>query len=309
MSAVIQSGIATTDPSLAWPNVDRKTKGGKTINIPFWNRLVDDTDDTDDEVLSDSTALTVNPLSSGESAAVIHARGKAWGANDLAGYFAGSDPIRAIADMVAEYWTVKQQKLLIKTLKGVFAAATMADSVNNISAKSGSDGLISSNAMIDTIYKIGDANEKISGVMMHSEVMRKLAELNLISTIRDADGKVLYKAYLEKRVIMDDALAPDTITVDSASKKAYPIYFFGQGAIAFNEDTTGLETETDRDILAGDSVMTSRRFFTMHPRGISWTGTAAGVTPSNTELATGTNWKLADVRKNVAITKLIARVD
>jgi hypothetical protein len=291
--------------------MDRKTKGGKVINIPFWKRLVDDDDEaaSDDEVLSDSTALTVNNLSSGESAAVIHARGKAWGANDLAGYFAGDDPMMAIANMVAEYWTLKQQKLLIKTLDGVFAAATMASSLNNISTTTGDSGIISSSAMIDTMYLLGDANSKLSGVLMHSAVMAKLAKLNLITTVRDADGKVMYPAYLEKRVIVDDALVPATITVDSASKKAYPLYFFGAGAISFNEDTTDMTIETDRDILAGDNVLTSRRFFTMHPRGIAWQGTAAGVTPTNTELATGTNWKLVDARKNVAITKLIARVD
>lgn len=291
--------------------MDRKTKGGKTINIPFWKRLVDDDDEaaSDDEVLSDSTALTVNNLSSGESAAVIHARGKAWGANDLAGYFAGDDPMMAIANMVAEYWTLKQQKLLIKTLDGVFAAATMASSLNNISTTTGDSGIISSSAMIDTMYLLGDANSKLSGVLMHSAVMAKLAKLNLITTVRDAEGKVMYPAYLEKRVIVDDALVPATITVDSASKKAYPLYFFGAGAISFNEDTTDMTIETDRDILAGDNVLTSRRFFTMHPRGIAWQGTAAGVTPTNTELATGTNWKLVDARKNVAITKLIARVD
>ena len=44
-------------------------------------------------------------------------------------------------------------------------------------------------------------------------------------------------------------------------------------------------------------------------RGIKWIGTPAGVTPTNAELADGSNWQLAEDRKNVAITKLIARVD
>ena len=46
----------------------------------------------------------------------------------------------------------------------------------------------------------------------------------------------------------------------------------------------------------------------MHPRGVRWIGTPAGQTPSNTELATSTNWALADDRKNVAIALLKAKV-
>lgn len=307
LNAVIASGIATKDPDLQWGNTTRRVKGGKTINIPFWKNII--SDDDDDEVLSDSVSLTVNNITSDESKAAIHARGKAWSVNDLARYFSGDDPMGAIADMTAGFWANKEQKLLLKSLEGVFACSDMADSKLDISTKSGSDGIVSSNALIDAIYKLGDANGKIQGMMMHSAVMNKLVKLNLISTIRDAEGKILYDSYLSKRVIVDDAIAPVEVTVDESTKYAYPIYFFGAGAVSFNEDTANISNKTDEDILADDTVLAQRRYFVMHPRGMSWEGTASGVTPSYEELADGSNWKLADARKNVAITELLARVD
>jgi hypothetical protein len=36
--------------------------------------------------------------------------------------FSGSDPMRAIADLVAEYWARDDQKTLLNILTGIFAA-------------------------------------------------------------------------------------------------------------------------------------------------------------------------------------------
>ena len=56
--------------------------GGSLINMPFWSDLTGD-----DEILSDSSSLAVNPISSGQDKAVLYMRGKAWGVNDLAKCF------------------------------------------------------------------------------------------------------------------------------------------------------------------------------------------------------------------------------
>lgn len=302
LNAVIASGIATRDPNLIFPNVGAKVKGGKTIHIPFWKSLVD-ADDADDEVLSDSAGLTINNIEAGESEAAINVRGKAWGANDLAKYFGGSDPMLAIADMNAAYWANRFQHVLIKSLEGATTgnSAALKDHVLDISGKTDTAAVVSSEAIVDAIYKMGDHANTLTGLMMHSQVMAKLVKLNLIQTIRDADNNIEYNYYMGKRVIVDDALV--------GTSGAYPIYFFGQGAVAFNEDTDGLElTETDRDKLSGTDVLISRRAFVMHPRGLKWVGTPVGTTPTNAELATPANWELADSLKNVPITKLVAKL-
>ncbi len=306
LNAVINSGIATRDAGLVFPDTSRQVKGGKTIHIPFWKSLIQDTSDDEDEVLSDSTALTPNALSAGESVAVVNCRGKAWGVNDLARYFAGDDPMGAIGDMNAAYWANRFQNVLVKSLEGITVGtnAALKDHVLDITAQTGGADVLSSGAMIDAIYKLGDHASLLSGLMMHSAVAGKLAKLNLISTVRDADGKVLYDEYFGKRVIVDDALKPE-----DADGKNFPIYFFAEGAIAFNEDTNGLIlTETERDKFGGNDYLISRRAFVMHPRGLKWVGTPAGATPTNAELATATNWELADNLKNIPITKLLCHI-
>lgn len=102
-SALWQSGIVG-DPDV---EIAFGSKGGSTVNMPFWNDL-----DGESEVLSDSKALTVNNITSDQDIAILHARGKAWGANDLAKALSGDDPLGAVGDLVADYWSREFQGII-----------------------------------------------------------------------------------------------------------------------------------------------------------------------------------------------------
>ena len=82
----------------------------------------------------------------------------------------------------------------------------------------------------------------------------------------------------------------------------------GELLYAYNENNVLATYEQDRDILAKQDVFTSTRVFTMHPRGVKWVGTPTGSTPSNSELATSTNWALVEAPKNVAIAQVLTKV-
>ena len=56
----------------------------------------------------------------------IHNDGNAWSWNHLATVVAGDDPALALANFMADYWNRQNQYMLISSLKGVFAAASMA---------------------------------------------------------------------------------------------------------------------------------------------------------------------------------------
>lgn len=288
-SALLQSGICSADSNIVMG------AGNTIVNLPFWKNLTGD-----DEILSDSNAMTVGNISTGKDIACVHLRGRAWSANDLASLLAGDNAMTAIGNKTADYWAKQIQKVLINSLEGAFSATSVNGLVNDISAGSGSASVISADAMIDTVAKLGDNADTLTGVMMHSAVMFKLLKMDLIDFIPASEGKASLTTYMGKRVIVDDSL--------TATGDAYPIYFFGDGAVAFNEGTNVINVETDRDKLAGDDFLITRRQFTMHPRGIKWKGTPTGVTPSNTELATGTNWELVEDIKNVGITKLICKL-
>ena len=283
-SAFLNSGIASSDPTVVI------TKGGRTVNIPFWKNLTGTAD-----VLSDSDALTVNNISAATDIAAIHARGVAYGVNSLAELFSGDDPMAAIGNKLADNWAVELEKVLINTLTGVFGVAEMADSINDQSAN-----VLTADIMTDSMFLLGDNFSQIGAIAMHSMVLAKLKKLDLVEDVLPSELKPGYSTYMGKRIIVDDALAPNS--------GVYNVYFFANGAIAYNENAEFSTLKTDEDILADESIIASRRVFTMHPRGVKWVGTAAGATPTNAELATASNWALVDDRKNVGLSLLKVKV-
>lgn len=285
-SAFIDSGIATSDPSITLSD------GGKTIKVPFFKDI-----DEDDEVLEDGgTGLTVHNIDTAKSVAVVHARGVAYGASDLSKVFSGADPMAAIASKLGNLWARKMQKVALASLEGIFKLDEMADSI----ADHTSD-VLTADMMADALFLLGDNFDKIQSVAMNSAVLAKLKKLDLIDVIQPSTLGPGYYTYMQKRVIVDDSIA--------ASNGVYPIYFFGAGALSYNENKEMAMVETERKPKEGFDNIYSRRFFTMHPRGLQWKGTSVvGETPTNSELATKANWALAADRKNVAICLLKARV-
>lgn len=279
-SALYQSGIIANNPEL-----DKlASSGGTIINMPYWDDL-----DGEDEVLSDEEALTPSKITAGQDAAVLLMRGKAWSANDLAKALSGSDPMAAIGDLVAEYWVRRMQAMLIAELKGVFTAKNMANKVLDISAKD-TGNAINGETFLDALQLMGDAKDRLTGVIMHSATETQLRKNNLIQTELDSNNKPI-SLFMEKRVIVDDS-CPYT-------DGTYTTYLFGQGAIGLGNGAAPVPTETDRDSLAGDDILINRKHCIIHPRGVRWVGTPAGSSPTNAELATGTNW--SRVYENKAI--------
>lgn len=284
LSALVQSGIVVPNPEL-----DRlASSGGKTINMPYWNDLTGD-----DEVLSDSGALTPQKITAEQDIAVLLMRGKAWSANDLAKALSGDDPMRAIGDLVAAYWARMEQKTLINTLNGSMGSSGMTGNVSDISTETGDAAKISGEAFLDAAQKLGDAKDRLVAIAMHSAVETYLAKLNLIEYVRESDANPRVPYYMNKRVIVDDGMP--------VAAGVYTSYLFGQGAIGRGEGQAPVPVETDRDSLAGDDILINRRHFILHPRGIAWKGSAAGASPTNAELGTTTNWERKYENKNIRI--------
>lgn len=281
LSALYQSGIISASPEL-----DRlASSGGRLLNMPYWHDL-----SGDDEVLSDTNPLTPDKITAGQDVAVLHLRGKAWAANDLAKALSGDDPMRAIADLVAAYWARQWQKLLIASLKGVFASPSMADNVHEADVFNGEN-------FLDASYKLGDAEERLTALAVHSATYASMRKQDLIEFIPDSQGKPI-PYYMGKRVIVDDGLPVE----DDAGGKIYTTYIFGDGAIGYGEGGAPVPTETDRDSLQGDDILINRRHFILHPRGVKFTDSSvAGAAPTNAELENPNNWERVYEPKNVRI--------
>ena len=285
LSELIQSRIVQNDPTF-----DKLAlSGGRLLNMPFWNDLTGE-----DEVLSDQNPLDVNRITSGQDKAVLLMRGKAWGANDLARALSGDDPMAAIGDLVAGYWVRRMQDALISILTGVFASPSMVGNVLDISGQQAPDNAINASTFIDAQQLLGDAKDRLTGVMMHSAVEASLIKQNLITWDVIEGGTTRVKRFLGKRVIVDDRCP--------AAGGVYTTYLFGEGAIAYGNGNPPVPTETDRDSLAGDDILINRKHFILHPRGVAFQDVnVADSSPTNLELADGDNWDRVYENKNIRI--------
>src|SRR5690625_4545073 len=280
LSVIYQSGIVANTSEF-----DRlASSGGTTVAMPYWEDLTGD-----DEVLTDSGALTPGKITADQDQARRQARGRAWGVNELAPLLAGDDPMKAIGDLVAGYWSRRMQAVLLSTLGGVFASATMAGNVHDITAGTGDAALINGNTFIDATQKLGDAKGQLTGVLMHSITEAYLAKQQLIEYVQEAGQSDRVPTYMNKRVIVDDGIPFDTTDSETTT------YLFGPGAVALgNGDGLGAvtPTETDRDSLAGEDYLINRRVYILHPRGVKWTEAEIdGAFPTNAELADADNWQ------------------
>jgi hypothetical protein len=194
LSKIVSSGIASSDARLD----GLVTHGGKLINMPFWQPLTGD-----DEVLSDSVALTPDKIAADADVAALLIRGKAFSANELAGALAGSSPMNAIALQFAGWWVRQEQKVLISILNGIFASALSGTHTNDISGDSGAAAVIGAVAILDTKQLLGDAADQLTALAMHSAVYTTLQKQNLITFVPDSDGKVQFPTYLGYRIIVD----------------------------------------------------------------------------------------------------------
>lgn len=285
-SALISSGLVTQSAQLN----ELVSGGGRTMNMPFWRRISGDS-----EVLTDAAPLTPGKIGTAADIAVMHFRGKAWGANELASAIAGDSAIDAIASMIAEYWVREEQKILIATLTGVFASAAMAaEHVHDVSTEQ-----ISAENTLDAKQLLGDAADQIAAIIMHSKTYTTLQKQNLIEYIPNARGEIVIPTYLGYRTVTDD-------TVPYAGN-VYDTYLLADGVIGRGDGTpTDLTpVETDRDSLAGEDYLINRRAFVLHPLGVKWTGAnIASTSPSNDELKTGANWERVYERKHIGMVLL-----
>lgn len=288
LSALYQSGIVSNNAEF-----DRLASEPAPIHhMPFFEDLTGDA-----EIVTEGNKLTPAKITSNQDVSTTIRLAKAWAATDLSAQLSGKDPMEAIATLVAKYWERQRQKVLLRILKGVFSSEKMkAEHVYDVSSKAGKLANISASAFIDALQLLGDAQDQLTGVIMHSKTKSYLKQQNLISTERDSNS-VEFETYQDRRVIVDDGCPLDG--------DVYTTYLFGQGAIALgNGNPEGfIATETDREKLMGSGIdyLINRQCFIMHPRGIKWTNTArANVeTPTFKELENPTNWERVYDKKQI----------
>jgi hypothetical protein len=306
-SRLVQSGIMSVDPAVS----ALLAGGGLTFNVPSFKDL-----DNDDENIStddETSDATPNKIGTATEVAVRLNRNQSWSSMDLTAALAGADPMAAIASRVGEYWARRLQAAAIATMKGVLLDNTAnfsGDYTNDISGASFVAGVtdFSAEAFLDAAVTMGDSQEDLVGVIIHSVVYNRMQKNNLIDFIPDSQGNITIPTFLGRRVIVDDGM-PVTAGV-------YDSWLFGPGAMRLGMASPDTPTEVDRKPAAGDGggqdVLHSRVQWAIHPVGHAYTGTAPNGGPSNAattnNLAIATSWnRVFSERKQIKFARLITR--
>lgn len=302
LSAIFQSGIVAHNDEF-----DRlASEAARNHNMPFFEDLSGDA-----EAILEDVKMTPAKIGSNKDVSTTIFRQKMWGATNLSAALAGSDPMKAIGDLVAGYWAREKQKELLAILAGIFGTYTpsggsattpMADHILDITgASSAAAKIISAEAVIDALQLLGDAQNQLTGIIMHSATKSTLKKKDLIETERDSNN-VEFETYQGRRVIVDDGCP--------VSSGTYTTYLFGNGAFAYgNGSPVGfVPTEVDRDKQTGAGIdyLINRQAFILHPRGIQYTGAVRvnTETPIRSELANAANWNPVYESKQLRIVAL-----
>lgn len=303
LSALFNSGIVSNNAEFD----ALASQASPLVTMPFFEDLTGES-----EQVIEGEDLTDNKITSNKDVAAVIRRAKMWSSTDLAAALAGADPMKAIGDLVAQFWARDMQKELVAILNGVFgtipevkepqkaAETRLASNLLDITGNSGAAANWSGSAFIDAEQKLGDAKAQLTGICMHSATEAYLKKQNLIETVQPSND-VAFGTYQGKRVIIDDGCPYDSKT------KSYTTYLFGNGAVALgNGNPVGfVPTETDRAKRKGSGVdyLINRRTSILHPRGIAFTNANVAKTegPSRVELADPTNWNPVYEPKQIRI--------
>ncbi len=306
-SALYQSELVVDDPRVT----ELAMGGGSIFHMPFWNDLTA----TESNVGSDDPAQESTPekIRADDERAHKHFRNQSWASMDLASAVAGDDPMKRVADLVADYWARDMQNTLIASLDGVIAdnvANDSGDMVHDVATDAvgapADAELIGPDAVITAKQTMGDAAEDLTAIAMHSVPYSRLQKLDQIdfrnTSEKGSAGGLQIPFYLGYRVIVDDGCP----AVVGTNRITYTSYLLGRGSVALGEGRARVPVEVDRLPATGkgegQEVLYNRRHFILHPRGIDFTAaTVTGKSPTNTELRLATNWNRVYQRKSIRV--------
>jgi hypothetical protein len=314
-SRLVEAGVITRDGAIDL----LLAGGGLTFNTPSFRDLDDDAENVSTD--NEASSSTPNKIGSSQEISVRLSRNQSWSTMDLAAVLAGADPATAIANRVARYWTRRLQAVTLATMAGVFAdndaaptgtdTHTTGDMTVDVSGGGYVAGVtdFSAEAMIDAATTMGDSAEDLTAIVVHSIVYSKMQKNNLIDVIPDAEGRATIPTFLNRRVIIDDAMP-------NPSAGIFHTWLLGANAVRWGMGSPAVPTETDRLPAAGDGggqeVLHNRVEWTLHPTGHAYIGTAPSGGPSNAatanNLAAAGSWsRVWPERKQIKIARLVTR--
>ena len=294
---LLRAGVLRVRPDLG--NMLSDQTGGNIITVPMKGLL-------DGEVLNydGSTNITSTSTDTFSQTMVVVGRAKAWTERDFSYDITGGvDFMDNVAQQVSKYFENVDQDTILAILKGVFAInnADIQKHIYDITADQTSN-VFSATTLNTAINRASGENKGIYKVaIMNSDVATSLENLQLLEYMKynDANGiqRDLGIATLNGRIVLIDDSA--TSEVDSSGQTPvtnYITYVLGDGAFDYLDCGAKVPYEMSRDpkTNGGQDTLYARQRKLFAPRGISWKGASSIISPTATQLATGTNWEIVN---------------
>ena len=308
-TAFFESGMAVRNGLLD----SLASSAGKVAELPFWKDL-----DASVEVnySSDDPAESATPqkISQGEQMSRKLFVNQGWQAADLASELVlGAKAMEQIRSRVDTYFTRQWQRKLLASVNGVLAdnvANDGGDMVNDVAIEDGNAATaankIGVESFVDTLGTMGDMMGELAAIAVHSAVYRQMIKNNDIEFIQDSTQTLDVPTFMGKRVIVDDSMP---VVAGGTSGFKYTSAVFGAGAFGYGEGQAEVPVEVERDASlangGGIETLWMRKTWLIHPFGYQHTGTPAGLSFTNTELATAGCWDRVVDRKNVPMAFLV----
>ena len=288
--------------------------GGDFIQIPFYTANLSG----DFERLTDSSSLTPGKITANKQVGAVLHRGRAFESRDLAAMAAGSDPLSAIGNKIADYIANQRQKDLLSCLAGIFGAVGDTSSASFAAlAVDGASGdtptQLTARQVVEGQSLLGDQGDKLTAICVHPKVYYDLKERRALDFVYDNNGQpdgsatqgslanafgdVAVPTFMGMRVIV----SADVQTAGSGATTEYASYMFTQGAVGSGEQMA-LRTETDRDILSKSDALSVDLHYVYHPIGSSFSTSVSN--PTRAQLETVGNWTKVYETNNIGIVRI-----
>lgn len=267
------------------------------------------------------SAVTATPeVVTGRSQKFIkNSRNRTFNVNGLVTNVIGVDPLDALVASTSLMINQWRQRSLVAQLNGLLDPATGVAKANTLKIASesvagqGAGTKISTNptsSILDALYTAwGDAGTGDTVLIMHSDVWRTIAKTNTTAFVPPSIQNPQFKSFIGYPVLVDDNLGKRAGTTDGF---VYTIYAIKAGAVQFGYTPDAKPFEIFPQPLqgngAGGEVAVARDWFGYHVTGTSFTGSAAGDVPTDTELATMAKWGLTYPNKAVGIAALVVNL-
>lgn len=339
LSNLVDAGVIVRSPKMD----GFMSPGGVIFEMPFWNDVqigagAEGTADVSristETFSSDFGAAAIggvntaddpapNRISSSKEVAVRMSRNCSWAQSDLSKrlMLGDVDALSFMAQRSAFFQKMELQRMFLADMIGIMA--------DNDAAPTGTDTHVAGDMTLDIsnaagagVYQpgttdfgaaahiralqgLGDAKSQIKVVLMHSILESTIALKNLIETVRDSDGQVLYNTFMGMRIVINDEMT-------SPSAGVYDTYYFKPASFLLGVGQPEQPYEWDRKAGAGagagQTIFYSRWEWALHPIGYQWKVASTGGGPTFTELATGTSWsRVYPERKQVGIIRVRSR--